>query len=87
MQGTDNVIHDEVIEGRMFDLIDGFFADEGLEKCPGDITIEGYMQGNDGYFYLAKYRERPICSILHYRSQLVISNYESGLTKGGSYES
>lgn len=75
MHVTDNVINDEVIEGRMYDLIEDFYEVNRLEKCDGDITIEGYMQGDDGYFYLAKYRGRPIGSILHFKSQLVISKF------------
>lgn len=71
MPVINNVITDEGIEGRMLDLLDRFYRESGTAVSDGDIIIEGYMQGSEGYFYLAKYNGRPIASILHYKSQLV----------------
>ena len=76
MPVINNVIRDEVIEGKMYDLAYRFYRDKGIDDTKEDINIEGYMQGSEGYFYLAKYRGTPIGSILHYKSRLVIAYYD-----------
>ena len=75
MPVIDNVITDEVIEGRMYDLIARFCKEYKIIEHEGDFTFEGYDQTGVGYFYLAKYRGRPFGSILHYKTQLVISSF------------
>ena len=75
MPVIDNVITDEVIEGRMYDLIARFCKAYKIIEREGDITIEGYPQDGVGYFYLAKYRGKPFASILHYKSELVMTSF------------
>ncbi len=77
MPVINNVIRDEVIEGKMYDLAYRFYREKGIDESKEDIRIEGYMQGNDGYFYLAKYRGAPIGSILHFKGRLVIAYFGS----------
>lgn len=82
MPVINNVINDEVIEGKMYDLVYRFCRERGVDESREDFMVEGYMQGNDGYFYLAKYRGTPIGSILHYKECLVIAYFAPGEAAG-----
>lgn len=77
MPVIDNVITDEVIEGKMCDLIAKFCKEYNIIEHEGDFTFEGYDQTGVGYFYLARYRGMPFGSILNYKTQLVISSFRN----------
>ena len=84
MPVINNVINDEVIEGKMYDLVFRFCREKGVDETREEFRVEGYMQGNDGYFYLTKHRGTPIGSILHFKGTLVIACFSPG-EEGGEY--